>query len=78
LDPEKYAAIEAECETREAQRRARERESAAAASPSPGPEPSPGPSEKAREYAAAVADGFRDLASKLRELAAGDDSRKLS
>jgi hypothetical protein len=70
LDPEKYAAIEAECEAREQQRRAR-----AAPSEVVPPSPGPAPSETAREYAAAVAEGFRALASRLRELAAASEPK---
>ena len=67
LDPEKYAELEAECAAREQQRRAR-----SATSEVVPPSPGPAPSDPAREYAAAVAEGFRALATRLRELAAGE------
>jgi hypothetical protein len=49
LDPEKYAAIEAECEAREEKRRARARKATSEVVP---PSPGPAPSETARDLAA--------------------------
>jgi hypothetical protein len=64
LDPVKLAELEAACAAREAQRRAR-------AAPPPPPEKAAEATE-AREWAEAVAEGFRHLASRLRALAASE------